>query len=135
MTQNREPFTIAKLDAAQNLVFGFANVGYNVDGSIIQDLQGDEVTVEDMEPAAYDFVVDVRKSGEMHEGDANGVLVESLYFTPEKLKALGLPEDAIAKGAWWIGFRVSPDVFAKVAKGDYRMFSIQGRADRVKVDA
>ena len=52
----------------------------------------------------------------------------------KKLKALGLPEDALAEG-WWIGFHVTDEsVWKKVKDGTYSMFSIEGEAIREEVE-
>jgi hypothetical protein len=131
-------FQIAKTDKRERLVFGFANVCFDKSGAQIEDSQGDLIDIEDQEPAVYDFVRDVRKSGVQHDADpdflgASGVLVESIFFTPEKLSALGLPADSVCKGAWWLGFKVSDAVFAKVESGELKMFSVQGRAEREAV--
>lgn len=126
-------FEIAKIDKAERLVFGFANVSARADGTAIVDLQNDEIPPAVLEKAAYQFVLDFRESGEMHKGGAVGELVESMMFTPEKLKALGLAENAIAP-RWWVGFKLSDESFAKVATGQYRMFSIQGKYTADMVD-
>lgn len=69
----------------------------------------------------------------MHERGGCAELVESIIFTPEKLKALGLPKDSL-KTSWWIGFYVTDDeVWKKVKSGEYSMFSIEGKAFREKI--
>lgn len=124
---------IQKIDDDRQLVFGWANVAIRKDGNQVVDSQGDSIDAEDLEDAAYLFNLSFRKSGEMHRGDSKGDLVESFVVTPAKLKALGLEGDALPLG-WWVGFKVhDKDVFAKVKAGDYRMFSIQGKAKRVDV--
>ena len=132
------PFQIAKTDEAECLVFGFANVSIAKDGEEIVDLQGDIIEPADLEKAAYEFVLKFRETGEMHDkGDVKGAvgkLVESMVFTPDKLDALGLAKDAVPC-RWWVGFKLAPEAFAKVKDGTYRMFSIQGRADREEVAA
>ena len=61
-------------------------------------------------------------------------MIESVVFTPEKLKALGLAEDSLPTG-WWIGFHVTDaDVWEKVKDGTYNMFSIEGTAVRVPIE-
>lgn len=126
---------IQKVDDDRQLVFGWANVAIRKDGNQVVDSQGDSIDAEDLEDAAYLFNLSFRKSGEMHRGDAKGDLVESFVVTPSKLKALGLDGDALPLG-WWVGFKVhDKDVFAKVKTGDYRMFSIQGKAKRVDLVA
>lgn len=124
---------IQKVDEDRQLVFGWANVAIRKDGQEVVDSQGDSIGPDDLEDAAYLFNLSFRKSGEMHRGDSKGDLVESFVVTPAKLKALGLDGDALPLG-WWVGFKVhDKDVFAKVKAGDYRMFSIQGKAKRVDV--
>jgi hypothetical protein len=126
-------FEIAKVDDAQRLVFGFANVSIAKDGGEVVDLQGDIIEPSELEAAAYEFVLKFRETGEMHKGAAVGKLVESMVFTPEKLEALGIAKDAVPC-RWWVGFQLDDDAFAKVKDGTYRMFSIQGRADREEVE-
>lgn len=114
----------------QHLVFGWASVAVKAGGEQVEDLQGDVIDPEDLEKAAYEFVEYSGSANVMHKGRSVGRLVESLMVTPEKLKAMGLPEDAIAKmpQGHWVGFRVSPETFAKVKSGALKMFSIEGTA-------
>lgn len=118
---------ISKTEADKNLVFGWASVAFTKDGRQLDDLQGHSIDLDDLEDAAYNFVINYRKTGEMHFGEDMGEMVESVVFTPEKLNQLGLEPDAVPLG-WWVGFRVPPSVFAKVKSGVYKMFSIQGKA-------
>jgi hypothetical protein len=60
-------------------------------------------------------------------------MVESFVATPEKMKALGIPEGTLPQG-WWTGFRVPPEEFAKVKSGKWKMFSIQGKAQLEPID-
>lgn len=122
-------FEIAKVDAAQQMVFGYANVSMKRDGALLTDLQGDQIAPDALELGAYDFVLNSRASGAMHEGGVVGQLVESVVFTPEKLEKMGFAKDAIP-ASWWVGFKLDAPTFAKVQSGAYRMFSIQGRVER-----
>lgn len=128
---------IAKLDEAQRLVFGWASVAVKDRDQLLVDKQGDQIEPAELEKAAYDFVEHSRVANEMHRGGPVGVLVESLVVTPEKLEAMGLQRvgDDVSKAApqagLWVGFRVRPDVFAKVKAGELRMFSIEGTARKV----
>lgn len=123
---------VAKVDEDQRLVFGWASVIENDDGTPLEDLQGDVIAMDELEKAAYRFVLDSRKAGEMHERtEGIGRLVESFVVTPEKADALGLAK----RSGWWVGFKVDDDsTWAKVKKGDFRMFSIGGKAVREKAD-
>jgi len=116
----------------KNLVFGWASVAETSDGSVVKDLQDDIIKVEELEKGAYRFVKNSRTAGEMHERIGVGSLVESMVFTKDKQKALGIPEGTMPVG-WWVGFEVTPDVFAKIKSGEYKAFSIGGRGQRTKV--
>lgn len=120
-------FEIQKSSEEKRLAFGWASVAN------IVDLQNDIIDAEELEQAAYNFVRFYREGGEMHERGNCAELVESIVFTPEKLKALGLPENSL-KTSWWIGFYVTDDeVWQKVKSGEYSMFSIEGKAIREEI--
>lgn len=142
---DRDGFLIAKVDDAQHLVFGYANVSVTKRGTLVEDLQNDIIPPDELEKAAYQFVLHFRDSDEMHQGPVIGKLVESMVFTPEKLKRLAtdvrtgvVDEQGLAvitkmvPTGWWVGFHI-PDstIFAKVKSGEYAMFSIAGEADKV----
>jgi len=118
---------ITETDADKNLVFGWASIAVQKDGHQLSDLQGHSIDIDDLEDAAYNFTIDYRKTGEMHSGESLGEMVESFVVTPDKLDQMGLTSDALPLG-WWVGFKVPPEVFAKVKTGKYKMFSIQGKA-------
>lgn len=130
----KSKFRIMKSDDEKMLAFGWASVSMRVDGELIEDWQKDVVEPEDLEKAAYEFVELYREGGEMHEKGGVAVLIESVVFTEEKMKAMGIPEGTLPIG-WWIGFKVSDaDVWEKVKNGTYQMFSIEGTAERVDVE-
>lgn len=121
-------FTKAETDGDRNLVFGWASVIYKdgASGPILEDRQGHQIGVRDLEDAAYRHVRKYRKTGEMHATGPLGEMVESMVFTPDKIAALGLPPNFPV--GWWVGYEVPPATFAKVKSGVYKMFSIQGGA-------
>lgn len=126
-------FKITKSDDDKMLAFGWANVSIRSNGEVIEDWQADIVEPEELEKAAYNFVELYREGGEMHERGGTAVLVESVVFTEEKMKAIGIPIGTLPVG-WWIGFKVlDEDVWEKVKDGTYPMFSIEGEAERVEV--
>lgn len=126
-------FDITKAKEDECLVSGWANVAVNADGSIPLDWQGDVIRPEVLEKAAINFMIDYRGSGEMHEGEEQGVVVESIVFTKEKQQAIGIPEGTVPEG-WFITVKVNnPEVFEKVKSGQYKMFSIQGSAKRIEL--
>lgn len=126
----KKDLTIAKTIPDENLVFGWAYVSVEKDGQIILDHSDEVIDIEDLEYAAYAFNLQFRETGELHKGESVGQLVESFIITPAKLEAMGLEKDALPLG-WWLGFHVEDDeVFEKIKKGEYAMFSIQGIATR-----
>ena len=124
------------MDDDKRLVFGWASVSIKVDGKQLEDLQHDLINPEDLEEAVYEYVLNFRDTGEEHRPHLRkkGKLVESCVFTAEKQKAMGLPEGILPVG-WWIGFKIEDDeAWEKVKNGTYRMFSIEGKANRVPVE-
>lgn len=127
-------FKIAKSDDDKYLAFGWANVAIRADGEEIEDWQEDIIEPEELENAAYQYVLLYREGGEMHERGGAAVLVESVVFTEEKMQAMGIPAGTLPIG-WWIGFKVTDeDVWEKVKDGTYPMFSIEGEAERIEVE-
>lgn len=127
-------FKIAKSDDDKHLAFGWANVSIRADGEEIEDWQEDIIEPEELENAAYQYVLLYREGGEMHERGGAAVLVESVVFTEEKMQAMGIPAGTLPIG-WWIGFKVTDeDVWEKVKDGTYPMFSIEGEAERIEVE-
>lgn len=122
-------------DADKQLVFGWANVTVDVDGEPPIDWHGDVIKSEDLEVAAYNYVLNWGTTGIEHVWDTDcGWVVESVMFTKEKMAAMGIPEGTIPEG-WWIGFYIpDPVVYKKVKDGEFEMFSIQGYGRRVAMD-
>lgn len=126
-------FDVYKARDDEQLVSGWANVAIDKNGDAPVDWQDDVIAPETLEKAAINFMLDYRESGEMHKGSSKGTVVESIVFTKEKQRAIGIPEGTVPEG-WFITVKVhDPEVFAKVKDGTYRMFSIQGTAKRVKL--
>lgn len=127
-------FKIMKSDDEKMLAFGWASVSMRIDGELIEDWQQDIVEPEELETAAYEYVRLYREGGEMHEKSGSAVLIESVVFTEDKMRAMGIPAGTLPIG-WWIGFKVlDKDVWEKVKNGTYLMFSIEGEAERVEVE-
>jgi hypothetical protein len=124
---------ITKSNEDQQLVFGWASISINKDGSLPLDWDDDVIPPTELEKAAYNFVLKYRGTGEMHKSETVGQLVESVIFTKDKIEAMGLPEGSVPIG-WWVGFHIpDKDVFNKIKDGTYKMFSIQGKSTRVKL--
>lgn len=118
----------------QKQVFGFLSVSVDKDGHIVEDLQDDIITPDELEKAAYAYVThsSINKvAGEMHTNIGVGELIESMVFTKAKQEALGIPAGVMPEAAWWIGYQVTDDnVWGKIKDGTYKAFSIGGRAIR-----
>ena len=133
MNEIKRSFKIFKSDNDRRLAFGWANVSIKASGEKIVDWQEDIIEPKELERAAYNFVELYREGGEMHERGGAAVLIESIVFTEEKQKAMGIPAGTLPVG-WWIGFKVlDEDVWEKVKDGTYSMFSIEGEAERIEV--
>lgn len=127
---------IKKSNEDKKQVFGWANVAVRADGTILEDLQHDVVTPEELEKAAYEHVLSFRSTGERHDPllRQKGKMIESIVFTKEKLEAMNIPEGTLPYG-WWVGYQIDDDTtWAKIKKGEYNMFSIEGTAERQTVD-
>lgn len=128
-----EKVAILKLNPEKRQVFGWASVSVRIGGEQIIDVQEDMIDMEDLEKAAYEYVLHFGVAGEMHENPNVGRLIESLVFTKEKAEALGIPEHLLPEG-WWVGFYIEDEmVWEKVKNGTYTMFSIEGTAMREAV--
>lgn len=114
----------------KGLVSGWANVSKNTDGNYALDWQGDIIEPSDLEDAAIQFMKDYRDSGINHEGDSTGIVVESIVMTKDKQAAMGIPEGTVPEG-WFITVQLqNEEVINKVKNGEFKMFSIQGTAER-----
>jgi hypothetical protein len=121
------PFTVAKVDADQQLIFGWASV-VEKGGKIIIDKQEDGIEPEVLEKAVYDFMLNSRSHGNMHKVSDTGRCIESVILTKEKQDAMGID---LGKVAWWIGVKVDdPETWAAHKRGELLEFSIGGTGRR-----
>lgn len=142
------PGTIIKVDDEKHLVFGWFSV-IQILGEHVIDTQGDIITSSTLEEAAYSFVLNARKGGEMHRTGDSGIVrgigrvVESVVFTKEKQQAMlkSLHDQGINDAvldlcaiAWWGGFMIeNAETWAKVKSGELKAFSIGGKGKRASV--
>ena len=137
-------FALTKVDKENSMVFGFFSVN-KIGDELLEDRQQDLIETEELEKAAYDFVLNARIAGEGHIRKGVGNLIESFMITYDKMEAiLKTVEDMGVAGAtfdlkmegWWGGFQVTDaDVLEKIEKGDYPMFSVGGRAtERIELE-
>lgn len=125
--------TIVKVDDEKRLVFGWASVIKDTQDKILLDRQDDFIDSEDeLEKAAYEYVLKSRDGGEMHIRKGVSTMVESVVLSKEKQEALGIPLGVVPIG-WWVGFKVNDErVWGEVKKGGYVGFSVHGTGKREK---
>ena len=127
-------FAITKADEEKHQAFGWASISLDEQGNQLTDLQADMIDPDDLEQAAYNFVRFSREGGEMHVKPAVAECIESVVFTKDKQKMMGIPDGLLPVG-WWLGFLVTDEsVWQKIKSGEYSMFSIEGQATRVPVE-
>ena len=137
--------TLAKYNIDKRQVFGWAYVTHDEDGNVVVDKSGEFIDDwNELEDAAYTFVIKSRVAGDMHQRDMTapeftesprqvGTMIESVVFTPEKIEKMGIPQGTIPTG-WWVGFQVTDDqVWNDVLAGKRPAFSIHGKAKREEV--
>jgi hypothetical protein len=128
------PFEVKKVDAERHFVSGWLSVAVDKSGNLVVDSQGDVIEPAELERAAYEYVLASRDMGEMHVFKGVGRCVESMVFTVEKCRAMGIPDGILPQVAWWVTYMVPEGpVFQKIASGEYSEFSIGGSAVRQEV--
>jgi hypothetical protein len=127
----------SKISPDKQQVFGWASV-VEINGEPVVDLQGDYITIDEVEKSAYEYVIKSRKGGDMHRrAGENGEIplqfsdmIESFVVTPEKIEKMGLPDTTPI--GWWVGYKVNdPEVWAEIKSGKRTGFSLHGRGQRV----
>lgn len=123
----------SKVNSDKQQVFGWASI-VEMNGEPVVDLQGDYIAIDEVEKSAYEYVHKSRKGGDMHLRDGDqpihkSDMIESFVVTPEKKKALGLPDETPV--GWWVGYQINdPELWQKVKSGERTGFSIHGRGIR-----
>lgn len=122
---------IVKLDLDKRLVYGWASV-VSENGQPLIDRQGDIIQPDELVQAAQRFISESRTALAMHEGSPKGEVVESIVFTDDVQKALGIN---LGKVGWFIVMKIhDDDVWAKAKAGELTAFSIGGKAKAKKVE-
>jgi len=129
----RTSFQVKKIDDELGIVFGWASVSEQADGSLVFDHEGDAIFPEELEKAAYQFNLEARRATDSHDIETLGAgdLVESMVFTKDKQDQLGI---SVPVG-WWVGFHVGDEDMRKQIRdtGERAMFSIGGTALRTEI--
>lgn len=115
-------------DDEQRLVLGWASVIEEAGKSVV-DSQGDVIDEDTLLKAAHGFILDARAGKLMHQGKRVGDVVESIVFTKDLQKALGID---LGKIGWLITYKVrDEELWKEVKAGKYPAFSIGGLGRRV----
>lgn len=131
MTSSDGLLKIAKVDHEQRLVFGWASVVADMNGSEVVDAHGDVMSPHVLEDAVYDYMLALRQDEAVGEVDLDhaergvGRVVESMVLTAEKAEAMGI--EAPQYG-WWVGVKIDDDDTWERVKDGYDMLSIEGWA-------
>lgn len=124
MTKSAE---VLKLDSERRIAWGWASVS-TVNGKLVTDTQGDVITPTELGKMADKFMASARMAKAMHEGDQIGEVLHSFPLTNELAKAFGMETD---REGWIIGMKINDDsVWEKMKSGDFKGFSIGGKAKR-----
>ena len=130
----KSAFSITKSDADQRLVFGWLYVAKDLRGRVVVDHSGETIRPDELEKAAYNFVLKSRVAGNNHKKIGVGRLVECVAFTPEKRQAMGIPDGVVPDGVW-VGFKIDDDeTWSAVKSGELSMLSLGGKAKRRKLE-
>lgn len=118
---------VMKTDDETRTAYGWASVT-EIGGQTVTDLQGDQIETADLVKAAHDFMLASRQGGDMHEVVGIGRVVESMVFTPEAQKSLGIE---LGKVGWYIAMKIDDEaVWKRVKAGELAAFSIGGVGQR-----
>lgn len=131
VSETQVEFKVVSKSAEQRIVYGWAYCSKDADGEQVVDHSGEVIKIDELRKGARLFMREQRASGEMHEGVAENVVVESIVVTDELVKAM--PDVFVQNDGprgWLIGVEVNAETFKRVADGSRLMFSIQGQTRR-----
>lgn len=118
---------VHKADEEHRLVYAWALV-IEEGGKPVVDWQGDVIVTSELVKTAHGFIRSERMAKAMHEGSHVGDIVESMVFTSELQKALGID---LGKVGWLVVIKVADDAAWQAVKdGTYKSLSIGGKARR-----
>lgn len=98
------------------------------------DRQGDIIDADAIKKAARNYMAKAQHAGLQHKWllSKSGIQLTQSFLAPTDMT---IGKKDIPKGSWVVEFQVTDDNLKKsIASGEYRAFSIGGRAKRVPVD-
>jgi len=121
---------ISKVDVDRRLVYGWASV-IEEKGEPVTDSHDDQISLDELQAAAHDFIDNARVGKLMHRGRQVARIVESVVFSTDVQKALGID---LEKVGWFIAMKIEDeDVWKQVKAGELKAFSIGGLAAREEI--
>jgi len=91
------------------------------------DLQGDQISAEDIEKACHEFSLNYGYVGDKHEKSANARVVET-FIAPVDYT---IGDEKITAGSWVAAIKVfDVDLWEAIESGEYTGFSIGGYGTR-----
>ena len=127
-----DEFKIINADREAHIITAWAMISKNTAGETVVDKQGHSIEPEELRKTFHNFISDSRRAGDRHIEEKDAEVVSCLTFTKEIQKALGIP-DGIVPVATLVEVRTrDEELFEKIASGQRRMMSIEGRAQRVE---
>lgn len=100
-----------------------------------EDLQGDVMTAEDIEAAAYDWMERSQAGGHMHTATVEGAKVVESYIAPCDIPMeTAHGRETIRKGSWVLAMRWPEDIWESIAKGDLTGYSVGGTGVRLALE-
>ena len=123
-SRREDPLQIRKRDDDKQIVWGEVYIPG------LPDSQGDFMTIEEVEKAAYLFMANQRldQIDRMHDGDCvvpEALVVES--FIARK------GDPTFIESAWVIGVHIrNPEVWDAIKRGELNGFSLEGKAQRTE---
>ena len=116
---------ITKVDADERIAYGWFSV-IEKDGKAVVDSQGDVIAEKTLTKAVHEFLVDSRAGKVMHGGRRVADVVESMVFSKDVQKALGIDLGLVG---WFGAMKFRDDaVWERVKSGELKAFSIGGTA-------
>lgn len=100
-----------------------------------EDLQGDVMTAEDIEKAAYDWMERSQHGGHMHADLVDGAKVVESYIAPCDIPVeTAAGTETIRKGSWVLAMRWPEHIWESIQKGELTGYSVGGTGVRLEIE-
>ncbi len=109
----------------KRLVYGWANVVIKK-GETVTDHHDHTISIDEIQQAAHEYIINARVAKVMHEGVQIGEIVESFVFIKELRPAF---KSTLDQEGWFIVMKIYDDeTWERVKNGEFPDFSIGGTA-------